>query len=267
MDKKLVNTISQRITEPSDTMLWKYMNRDKFEYLIKNEVMFMANRKLWFDGDANEGKLTRETEEELIAAFGPDKGRELIKTNQDLQDRVFGASFCTKNVEVKQMWDEYAPEDGIIPKIASKTGISIVTRWGRLAEAFEEERRSHIRMSRIHYFNRDKAANENNVPPGMGDPVNVAFFKEYDHFEWEQETRVVFYNHVFAAKKLGDSVSIRVDWKVGFGTNIIEPVDLNVLIERVVVSYRADPNYRQDVEDYLRGHGVTCPVVESMLKV
>jgi hypothetical protein len=212
------------LDEPADSPVWRYMNLEKLLSILLERALFFSSISTLAATDKYEGQIMAS---ELA---GLDK--RLIKEADDAYNRpILDSSFFNcwhmNDSESDAMWKIYVNGIG---------GIAILSSISRLKECFCNSTET-ISLGLIRYVD--------NEPNNIDHPVRRCMRKR-TAFKHEQEVRLAYYDR----KHLGQS-------------GLLIPVDVGVLIEKIVVSPRADSWFLLLVENLITKLGYGIEVVSS----
>jgi hypothetical protein len=251
------HTIEQPYThpafpQPDDTSItiWRYMNFDKFEWLVNNRRLYMSSAALLSDpreGTNPEGNLKWWDRKALKA--DTHEQEEIIKKNRDslslmarkFRDHYYVSCWHMSQYENNEMWEHYAPEP---------TAVALRTTYKTLKECLPYH---YIDMCVVRYIDY------------TCDPLPTLNMFEYIthkdiYYKFEQEARAVafpppiekfglshFQNNLF---QLEDSPEI-----IFYAPS----VDLGQLIHGVVMSPDATPEFKEDIAKICLKNGMPKP--------
>ncbi len=254
-----INQTELPYSVPSDEqMIWRYIDRKKFELLIKNKSLFFA-RASQFD-DAFEGSYPRsQPEMERILSFLPDDVvRNAVQINSYgleglakwLRYWVFASCWHMNEYESLAMWKLYLKKH--------KGIVCIQSTFKRLRDSLPAhvphpvfgKREFHIGKIKYISYAEDTISTKNILSP---------FFckrKEYFH---ERELRAVFLD--FPMNKNGFPDREVVPNDKGRYTEC----NLETLIEKVVVFPSAPNQFIERIEKIMSRYALQKPVIPSSL--
>ena len=229
-----------------DATMWRYFDTRKFMHLMRNRVLWFSRADLL--GDPCEGSRPRGDASIYAAAEQELRGRGDIKAllvakagwkrlDDEARQRMFISCWTMQAYDNMAMWERYCH-----PKEA---GIAVQTTYARLDSAMPLTfpRDQHIMLGQVHYGDYESI-------DFKSDPSNV-----YSHFMLKK-VNYADECEVRAVSDLGQKATVK---------GIPVAVDLNVLLERIVVSPYAPNGVALNVERVVRSGGHWFPVAPSLI--
>jgi hypothetical protein len=189
---------------PDNAVVWRYMNLEKLLSILIDRALFFASASTLRKDDQHEGQPTQSE----IDALGVDldTARELERRlHKPTEQLLFFNCWHMNDSESDAMWKVYVNGIG---------GVAIRSTVARLKGCFEDSPKD-ISIGRISYDN-----NDNHYEHALR-----RFMRKKPAFKHEQEVRLVLYD-----------AFLKHRGKHG----LLIPIDVNVLIEKIVVSPRAE---------------------------
>jgi hypothetical protein len=218
------------LIDPADLPVWRYMNIEKLLSILSDQTLFFASVKTLAQSDRYEGRPTP-TE---MAANGlvPSVAKKLDRYNAHTIGSLFFNCWHMNDSESDAMWKIY---------VAGTGGVAIRSNIARLKQCFQKAQQE-ISLGQIEYIG------DNHTSRGFYDHMVQRFMRKRLAFRHEQEVRLVYY-HENRRRISFPGVSI--------------PVDVNVLIEKIVISPRAENWFLPLVKTVLNKFGYNIDVVPS----
>lgn len=224
---------------PSSTIIWRYMNFDKFASLLTTASLFFCQVKR-FD-DRNEGSMQ-------MVGFDDIGGTELETLLTQIYDapngwRSYVAANCwhMNEHESLAMWKLY---------LENNRGIAIQSSVGRLNESLLNINSFGPYYSGAITYKKGEASPAPGDPNGL-DVVRIALFRKMPTHAYESEYRVIVY--------------CRDLQQINYSGGIFVAADLNKLIEKIYVA-PGQPTYVQNlIENLLNKCNLSVEVISSEL--
>lgn len=231
---------------PEKIKIWKYMNLEKFLYLLQNKKLYMASIYTLFKKfDKLEGKLYPETKQyiiedgksmtiELERRYGVPVRDVTAKTNKILVDNLVHNTFAScwhiGENDTPCMWAIYA---------SRKLGIVIQSTYKRLHDALDTNHK--ICLGFVKY----------QTPPKKN------LLNQYEHFlhkrepyRFENELRVLITNNN----------------KERYHPHLDISVNLDELLENVYIKPGTKESYRKSISELMRKYCINRLVLPSSLE-
>lgn len=264
-----------------DQRIWHYCKLRHFKSILEEKALFFI-KGTEIEKDEKEGMVSDENKkiDEFIAADAfpsyPLVGRNLEKRNQcryEIQDNilrehVFVNCWRIDDCEFTRAWCEYVGDD---------QGVVIQSTYDRFKECFRKM--NHEVFTELYHPKKINPIDEK-PPEGIFIELvkyspfyrsNYALWyqcllhyiqKNQKKFWWEKELRALRYDDE-ADKKLINGKGFTV-LTLGL-KGIFIPVDLEVLIEKIIVSPKI-PKLHDEVQSITAEHGLEVDVCKSSLK-
>ncbi len=174
--------------------IWRYMNLDKFEYLIKKNALYFARADQFKDpleGTYPKGATI------LFSALKMKNLYEFLSKAESLRKSVAANCWHINDAESLDMWRRYT-ENG--------QGVVVRSTLYRLKKSTSSHTSDLIRTVKIRYITFSKAV----LPPILGLPFE---FKDIDYLK-ERELRCIIYRQNAITEK-GIPVSVDIDTLIG----------------------------------------------------
>lgn len=224
------------LPEDRQTTVWRYMDRWKFEDLITNQKLYLCRADRL--QDRFEGTYSREQLLDMNQWLTA-KGYENIINHEKEQrqvnrQRFYISSWCMWPYDLDLMWKAYTKD---IHAIVIKSRISFLeTICDRAIEFWP------LDVSAVSYFGHA----EGYFIDYFADGFDAFVHKDY-HFEIDREIRILHWSNYAPAQPEA----------------IFLPVDLSLLIERVVLAPGAKSQDAEEVRKLLDSCGLRNVAVES----
>lgn len=218
------------LVDPADIPVWRYMNLEKLLSILNGQALFFPSVKLLIKSDRYEGQPTLA---DLAAlSLAPSVAKELNQYNKSFVASLFFNCWHMNDSESDAMWKVY---------IDGKEGVAIRSNISRLKQCFQKSK-ENVFLGEIAYVNEDHVSKD-----VLDHPVH-RFMRKRLAFRHEQEVRLVYCDE-------NNSHS-------GFcGVSI--PVDVSVLIEKIIISPRAGDWFLSLVKALVTRLGYDIDVVPS----
>lgn len=225
-----------------DTILWRYINLEKFESLLKEKALFFCRADKF--SDPFEGSVPKRE-----AEFRDKKKNYISDTHKHLKMFVVINCWQINNSESDAMWRIY---------LKTNEGVAIQTTVKKLTESFINSP-LNLYLSKIRYINFNKDIWYHHIDyPHSTYNLYTPFVHKRVEFKHEQECRVLH--------EINSSNQLPTYWD--FQNNNIGhfiQVDANNLIERVILSPTSDENVRLKVENLLTKYSLNKQIDKSKL--
>ena len=226
---------------PRSQIVWRYLDLWKFEDMCRSSSLYF--RRCDKFPDPLEGRLskrgihgTSESDRAFAAAYRNGQDYDAQTSAQEVtRSCMFVNCWHMNTQESDRMWREYAPNSESIVITSSVKALQRTIPQGE------------VMISAVHYVAED-------VPRTEFDHSSICFYKD-NSFDYERELRLLQPLHG------GDNVS--VDREEDFGRSI--PVNLRLLIHRVILNKRISSSARQSVTDLVRQYCRRATMQESNL--
>lgn len=228
----------------NETVLWQYMNLEKFENIIQNQCLFFR-RVSKFD-DKSEGTLPVKESD-----YNKRKGNRQGFDSRHESEKSNTIANCWHNnsVESSYMWGKYG-----------KQGVVIKSSLERIYMAFEntDERIQHSEVRYINYKN-DTWFNPKTYPHIEYNTFTPLIHKEIAEFEEEREFRLMICVDIEGL----DNDEYLKKQKSENGKMI--SVDLNCLIEKIVIYPNTEKKEKELIVKSISDAGFRFKAVNSSL--
>ena len=222
-------------------IVWRYLDLWKFEDMCRTSSLYFRRCDKFCD--PLEGRLskqgihgTSESDRVFAAAYRNDQSYEAQASAQEVtRSCMFVNCWHMNTGESDRMWREYAP---------NSDSVVITSSVKALQRVIPQEK---VVISAVRYVPED-------VPRTEFDHSSIFFYKD-NSFGYERELRLLQPLHG------GDQVS--VDCEEDFGRNV--PVNLRLLIHRIIPNKRISPSARKRVTDLVQHYCSRAIVQESTL--
>ncbi len=234
-----------QILPAPETVIWHYLRFDYFKELLKNNALWLT--RLDKQSDKNDGMYSEAnfrqwtpTIQKLLAKTGftvkAEKNDEtqLQWTNQILRQRAFIHCWSIRSKESASLWNLFVPNDSC--------SIVIRSTVGNLLSALEGQR---VEILRMLYF----SAGQPRPDWSYTAPFSAKDKAAHIH---ERELRVL--------TLLESDEAENADHK-------LIPVDLKKLLRKIVIHPASSKEFRLEVRNELKTHGIPAHVAGSQLQV
>lgn len=225
------NNLNIKLTENSDTVIWKYLDLSKFLDLLLSRKLFMS-RSDKFE-DQYEGTFSEPTYEEIkkLAINNPD----FINYYKTHREKIAISSWHINEYESFAMWQIFTQ---------NSEGLAIQSTLGRLQNALHPETTFKQYIGEVNYIDYKKEY----IP--FDDNFFPFLFKRKS-FQYEREVRVItdVTDHNI---KLNDGLKINVD--------------INQLIEKIYIHPKSENWYKNLVIELVKQLGFDFTIEKSDLE-
>ena len=237
------------INNPDSSIIWRYMDFEKFQNMIENESLFFCRAdKL---GEKWEAILPLETikkfsleEKEITSSNGNIYNLIEWHKSRELRSHLINC-WHENNDESYEMWMTYAPNNNSI----NTKSIVIQSTIGRLKDSFQEAE-ERIWIGEVKYVDHNILEPKNRIF-NIGYPNTLeAFFLKRKEFKQEQELRAVI-NKSFKEHKSEIGINIKCN--------------LNKLIVKIVLSPTSNEVLLSNVNKMINRYGFKLKVTKSEL--
>ena len=236
---------NSEIEKPNDDdRVWRYMDFTKFVSLLNNSALhFTRGDKL---EDPFEGSFPRVNVQlrprRYKGKMPPREIKSLSEFYRQFVKHTFVSCWHLNTYQSAAMWKLY---------LQGNEGIAIRSTFGRLKGSLKKNKDHDVYIGKVKYIRYDKDV----IPEGSLFP----YFHKRRSFEHKKELRAVI--QAFSYDNKGDIAWSRSPY--GSGLNV--PVDLKILIERVVLPPLCPSWQKGVVESVLSKYDLKKPVVRSTL--
>lgn len=239
----------------NDGALWRYVDLARFMDILVTKSLFFVRQENLIQLDPLEGTYTKGTytamENVPITVHGegdPQKLRELSKRATirmiPLKRRLLCISCWHQNMrESDAMWKIYARDN---------KGIAIRSSTDRFMTALEPSYRDKVSLGKVRYVDYFAEDPRNQI-------IDPAFIKDLSYVH-ENEVRAVVWDDTANNRTEEDWLSVQLSKGVSL------PIDLEVLVEKVVLSPDAEDSYRDLLEQFARKFDVDVAIEISKYK-
>lgn len=241
--------------EPDDVnqKIWRYMDFRKYVDLLDKQVLFFA--RLDILEDKFEGSITRPEMElrrqwrkqwvDMFRSFFPELTLDKIMAEdskfwENFRKYIFVNCWHMNGHESDAMWKLYSKD---------KKSIAIQSTYKKLQKSLDEHKENDVFIGKVEYID---------ITKDMSPPDNFLrkYIRKEKSFEHEQELRAVIF-------KLTDDKGNLL--KKPFDAGIFVSVNLDLLIDRVVVSPSANYSFLDKVRSITKKHNIDKKVELSIL--
>jgi hypothetical protein len=214
------------LDDPVDCPVWRYMNLEKLLSILIDHALFFASRTTLAQSDKYQGQATAS---ELVGLEREAAQEIEEKYHRPTLNSFFFNCWHMNDTESDAMWKIYVNGVG---------GVAIRSNITGIKQCFHNSP-TDVSLGRIHYID--------NEPGHLDHPLRRCMRKK-PAFKHEQEVRLVFYEE--NRERSGHS-------------GLLIPVDVSVLIEKIVVSPRAESWFLSLVKNLATTLGYKIEVVSS----
>lgn len=288
-------------TPTDDTIIWRYMNWSKFEYLITKQKLYMPNPTKFIQ-DKKEGYPTKDIEKFIKSTVEDIYYKSLLprykeitingiklsgKPYRDLQPlvnmwkkvysyclpRFYISCWTERNYESEQMWKSYIEDEEL-----RKSAVAIKTTVGNLKKSLKTT--GLFDLARVQYFditNPKQRTKEEffRIIPGIQPLVRYMLLNKRDCYKDDKEIRLMTDNLMQNRTQwemnsvmtiCGDS-DFDYDQQVDIEAMQI-PIDLEILLKEIRLSPFANINLYSDVKKILTANDLqNIPIKNSILNI
>jgi hypothetical protein len=212
-----------------DAALWRYMNLEKFEWLIRNSALFLCRSDRFddqFEGALTKWSLMEASFFETLVSLDSPNGQHAHQEHWRvlLRQSTFVNCWFMNDYESDAMWRLYG---------GSADSVAVCTKAANLLKYFLPGRGYYV--GKVFYIDYEK----DGVPP-FTTRIEPFFYKrhEYSH---EKEVRIVAQEHGFRNSPVEQ-----------LEPGIMLFVDLHSLIESIVVAPRASKEFVKTIQELLK---------------
>lgn len=228
---------------PEATTIWRYMPFWQLRSLVQQRMLMLP--RLDTLGDPYEGSLPKSAVDVLVKDIG-EGARSFWSV---FRGWAFVSCWHAADVEHEMPWARYGTRPPTLAKDGTpldSRGVALRTTVGRLRASGIMAVKPPPFIIRVKYIDFQRAEHDW--------PYFTPYFYKRREYEADGEVRVIVQTHPTsegprAATHPAEFVAI--------------DVDLDVLIEGVVVAPGSSEEFRKEVEDLLRAHGLDKPVLFS----
>lgn len=242
---KMIETINNGFYPKSDIRIARYMGFNRFQQLVENKALWMANRN-FFD-DKNEGAIP--------ASFFKKWEKETANNYSSLQklkNRIYTAyisCWFEYERESELMWLAYGGTKS--NKKRDSNGICIITDVGKLATFTHD---LDARVYKVHYINYMES--EKIEPP-------FYFSKNIEEKTLGFSGRVFY---VYKQKEYSSENEIRA---ITYKKSKVEGIYANInpvnFIDKIIINPHASKQQTELIIAYLENHGLIDKLIESKI--
>jgi hypothetical protein len=218
------------LDDPADSPVWRYMNLEKLLSILFDHALFFASGSTLARDDKYEGQLTLGEINSLKVPLDALHALE-EKYHQPVMQRLFFNCWHMNDGESDAMCKLYVDGTG---------GVAIRSNISRLKQCFHKSQED-MSLGRISYITDDSTG------PHFDHMVR-RYMRKKPAFKHEQEVRLVFYDE-------------KQEYTGRTGIQI--PIDVGILIEKVVVSPRAEGWFAVLVKKLITKLGHDIEVIPS----
>lgn len=238
--------------------IWRYMDFAKYLSILDKQALYFARvdcledkfegkyPKNFFDPDF---MTTLSPENRQIAENNENK---LLKYNEFQRKCAVINCWTVKDYELSTMWEKYGK---------GKYGIAIQSTFKRLCDSFASYTEYDVYVGTVEYIDREIATIKwgNTLQP---------FVHKNIHYEDEKELRVLLSKNVLQELEKGNNSSKGIDI-IEFPINgTIAKVDIQTLIQKVVISPKAENWFKDLVQSVTKKYGLeVTTIAESSIAI
>lgn len=255
------------------TTIWRYMDFDKFSFLLEQKALYFSRVREFLD--KYEGTYAMDNLKEVFSPSAPlqlkkfERKQKLIqKATTDIMRLIYVNCFTIRASESVEMWRYYT---------RSNESVVIKSSFGKLKNSFiklpgDSQKFPEVYIGKVNYidYKRDYVHERSILSP---------FIYKQKKFEFEQELRLLTtYPQLDRAVNEGayDLVEKNGCKSVAELLNLDElpdypaifvSVDLATLIDQVVIHSQATEDFITEVRDCCKRSGLDVDVVSSSLEL
>jgi hypothetical protein len=218
------------LVDPADVPVWRYMNLEKLLSILIDQALFFASVKTLAQSDRYEGQPT--PAEITASGLMPSVAKELDQYNASTKGSLFFSCWHMNDSESDAMWKLY---------VAGTGGVAVRSSIARIKRCFQKTQED-ISLGKIAYIDEYYSSIE------FFNYIVQRFMRKRLAFRHEKEIRLVYYDENQS--------------RLGF-PGVLIPVEVNVLIEKIVISPRADDWFLSLVKTLVARLGYNIDVVPS----
>ena len=225
------NNPNIKLTENTDTVIWKYLDLSKFLDLLLSQKLFMS-RSDKFE-DQYEGTFSEPTYEEIkkLAINNP----EFLNYYKTHREKVAISSWHINEYESFAMWQIFTQ---------NSEGLAIQSTIGRLQKALEPEKNLKQYIGQVNYIDYKKEY----IP---FDDMFFPFLFKRKSFQYEREVRII---------------SDTSDTKININDGIKINVDISQLIDKIYIHPKSENWYKNLVIQLVSKLGFDIEIEKSDLE-
>lgn len=225
------------VPDDKDTVIWKYMSRDKFTSLLHNKALYFCSTKKYRDKHEGSFSPLNMVMKSFVDNMAPisnytDKKR---AQNQIYRNNVHINCWHMNEIENIAMWDNY---------LDSKEGIAIKSTYNKFVDAVMNAPML-IFMGIVNYIDYDK----NFIPYDEGLWANFLYKRK--EFSYEKEIRAMF---LLSHDVLENGI-----------LHTLVDTDLDILIEEVVISPYSSDEFYKEIVNTAKKYNLNCKISKSNL--
>jgi hypothetical protein len=231
------------ILPPSDTVVWHYVRFDHFQELLRNKALWFTRLDKQTDkndgmySEANAHKMTPVVRELMESSGfkiqeGVDDWQKLQRTNRILRRKTFIHCWSIRPREMAWMWHSFIGDNPRSIAVRSTVGYLLAALRGQPVEA-----------RRQLYYPVEQ--------PRPDWSYTAPFSAKDKSYARERELRL--------STMIDDTVAQVPEYK-------LIPVDLQMMIRKVVIHPASPAGFCSEVRNELTGHGIPIHVAKSQLR-
>jgi hypothetical protein len=223
--------------------IWRFLDFTKFvTYLDKKALFFVRADNL---DDRFEGKFINANIEHWKNILKIGKNMERLEIYNAFRKTIYICSWHMNEYESAAMWKLYLKSD---------EGVAIQSTFKRLMDCFKNNNDDDIYIGKVRYIDYNKE----NIKEGN---IFNPFLYKRKSFEHERELRAVTMKSDYKEQTIENPI-LHID--PGWIGNYVK-VDLNVLIEKIIVSPTAPEWFAGLVGSIMKKYGFNKKIVQSNL--
>jgi len=244
---------SKRNPVNKQSKLWRYLNFEKFAWLIEKECLYHARLDLL--GDQFEGSVTKQyanlRNSGKIHGYMSDPSMEEINNRRRLYIN-FVSCWHKSETESPAMWKLYSNEH---------EGIAIVTSFEKLKMATDTSSSDYALLGPVEYF--DFENDDMSLEFGRMGRIGYSKRKEFLH---EQEIRAMVTKDVYPKNMKDINSENHISHLKETQPNGVQiPVNLKELISEIIVSPKCEESFFDLIKTYLYKNELSDLVKKSNL--
>jgi len=239
--------------KPADenVRIWRYLDFAKFVSMLDSRALFFARAdKLGDPFEGSYSKLNIKLRKEIYDKIPEHKLKELSVIRKKLKRFVLINCWSMGDCESDVLWKSY---------LRSEYGVAVQSTFKRLAESFGKGMQAqddHVLIGMVRYTDYETQW----IPEGN---LFYPFLNKMRNFAYENELRSIIMR---IPEKTTSAGELQADLESEIcEVGIFVPVDLNILIERLVVSPLAQVWFNDLVQSIMTKYSLDKEVLPSAL--
>ncbi len=238
-----------QLPDNPSTKIWRYLDMPKFLSMLESQSLFFSRADLL--DDYREGSLTMKTIEAIKQAD------RVYNVKNNMADQIIKIFENNRKYNAINCWQINESESDLMWRSYSSVefGIAIQSTTGRFTSCFIDSQ--DIYIGQVKYID---------YKTSFIDVKNVfnAFLHKSNYFSSENEVRAII-NKPFVTTEPDnpdDFGEISFD-KAAIGSGLKAKIDINILIDKIYVSYKSPDWFLELVKSITRKYGYSFEVEKS----